>query len=78
MVPWTLFPMADPAPVVPVGPDAQLITAAVVGFALIIVMITWLKVHPFLALTLGALGVAAAAGMAPAQSLTSFANGSRR
>lgn len=75
MVPLTLFPMADPAPIVPVGPDAQLITAAVVGFALIIVMITWLKVHPFLALTLGALGVAAAAGMAPAQSLTSFANG---
>lgn len=75
MVPLTLLKTADPAPIVPVGSDAQLITAALVGFAVIIILITWLKVHPFLALTLGALGVAAGAGMAPAQSLTSFSTG---
>jgi GntP family gluconate:H+ symporter len=75
MVPWTLLPMADPAPIVPVGSDAQLITAAIIGFAVIIVLITWLKVHPFLALTIGALGVGIGAGMATGQALTSFSTG---
>lgn len=75
MVPLTLLKTADPAPIVPVGSDAQLITAALIGFAVIIVLITWLKVHPFLALTIGALGVGIGAGMATGQALTSFSNG---
>lgn len=75
MVPLSLLPMADPAPIVPVGSDAQLITAALVGFTVIIVLITWLKVNPFLALTVGALGVGIGAGMATGQALTSFATG---
>nr|WP_208382397.1 gluconate:H+ symporter [Microbacterium ulmi] len=65
--------MADA--IVPVGSDARLITAALLGFAVIILLITWLKVHPFLALTIGALGVGLGAGMAPAQALTSFTTG---
>lgn len=78
----TLYPLtaaaaaaADPAPVIPVGSDPQLITAALIGFAVIIVLITWLKVHPFLALTIGALGVGIGAGMATEQALLSFSNG---
>lgn len=73
MFPTSLFPMADE--VVPVGSDAQLIVAAVAGFAVIILLITWLRVHPFLALTIGALGVGIAAGMESLQALTSFTAG---
>lgn len=61
--------------VVPVGSDGRLILAAVAGFAVIIALITWLKVHPFLALTIGALGVGLAAGMDAAGALSSFTGG---
>jgi GntP family gluconate:H+ symporter len=57
------------------GGDAQLIIAALAGVAAIIVMITWLKVHPFLALTIGSVGVGIGAGLAPADTITSFGNG---
>ncbi|REJ03900.1 gluconate transporter [Microbacterium bovistercoris] len=63
------------AEIVPVGSDARLIAAALIGFAVIIVLITWLKVHPFLALTIGALGVGLGAGMDTGQALTSFTTG---
>lgn len=60
---------------VPVGSDGQLLIAAIAGFAVIITLITWLKVHPFLALTIGALGVGLAAGMPAAAALGSFTKG---
>ncbi len=69
---------AAPTPVVPITPagsDAQLIIAATVGIAVIIVLITWLKVHPFLALAIGAVGVGAGAGLAPGAAVTSFSTG---
>ncbi|PZF60004.1 gluconate transporter [Curtobacterium sp. MCSS17_008] len=53
----------------------QLITAALLGIVVIIVLITWLKVHPFVALTIGALGVGIGAGLAPDATVTSFGNG---
>ncbi len=59
----------------PSGPVGQLITAAVLGIVVIIALITWLKVHPFIALTIGALGVGIGAGLAPPQAVTSFGNG---
>jgi gluconate:H+ symporter, GntP family len=59
----------------PSGPVAQLIIAAVIGIVVIIALITWLKVHPFIALTIGALGVGIGAGLAPDASVTSFGNG---
>ncbi|WP_449280719.1 GntP family permease, partial [Leucobacter sp.] len=65
--------MADE--IIPVGTDGRLIIAALGGFAVIILLITWLRVHPFLALTIGALGVGLAAGMEAAQALTSFTTG---
>jgi len=59
----------------PSGPIGQLITAALLGIVVIIVLITWLKVHPFVALTIGALGVGIGAGLAPDATVTSFGNG---
>ncbi|WP_434011074.1 GntP family permease [Frondihabitans sucicola] len=38
-------------------------------------MITWLKVHPFLALAIGSIGVGIGAGLSPADTVTSFGNG---
>ena len=53
----------------------RLITAAVLGIAIIIVLITWVKLHPFLSLTIGALATGAIAGMDIAASVTSFSTG---
>ncbi|MDF3308952.1 GntP family permease [Rhodococcus sp. T2V] len=57
------------------GTDAQLITAAVVGVAAIIALITWLKLHPFLALSIGAVGVGIGAGLGATDSVKSFVEG---
>ncbi|OUS93479.1 GntP family permease [Rhodococcus sp. NCIMB 12038] len=57
------------------GTDAQLITAAVVGVAVIIALITWLKLHPFLALSIGAVGVGIGAGLGATDSVKSFVEG---
>jgi len=59
----------------PDRPAGQLITAAVLGIAIIIVLITWVKLHPFLSLTIGALATGAIAGMDIAASVTSFSTG---
>lgn len=66
---------APAVPITPAGSDAQLIIAALVGIAVIVVLITWLKVHPFLALAIGAVGVGAGAGLAPNAAVTSFSTG---
>ncbi|WP_267424812.1 MULTISPECIES: GntP family permease [unclassified Curtobacterium] len=63
-------PTVDPA-----GPVPQLVIAALVGVVVIIALITWLKVHPFIALTIGALGVGIGAGLAPDKAVTSFGTG---
>ena len=39
----------------PTSPGWQLITAALIGFAIIVLLITRFKLHPFLSLTIGAL-----------------------
>lgn len=59
----------------PSGSVPQLIIAAVVGIVVIIALITWLKVHPFIALVIGALGVGIGAGLAPDEAVTSFGDG---
>ncbi|GGL86906.1 GntP family permease [Nakamurella endophytica] len=59
----------------PSGSTAQLIIAAVVGIVVIVVLITWLKLHPFLALALGAVGIGIGAGLPAAGAVTSFGNG---
>ncbi|WP_254787045.1 GntP family permease [Curtobacterium sp. MCBA15_001] len=57
------------------GPVPQLVVAALSGVVVIIVLITWLKIHPFIALTIGALGVGIGAGLAPEKAVTSFGDG---
>ena len=66
--------MAD-APIEPASSEQQLVTAAVIGIAVIIILITWLKVHPFFALMVGAVGVGIGAGLAPADAVLSFTTG---
>ncbi|MFJ4219131.1 GntP family permease [Curtobacterium luteum] len=74
--PTVLAAEGGAAPAVdPSGPVAQLVVAALIGIVVIIALITWLKVHPFIALTIGALGVGIGAGLAPDKAVTSFGNG---
>jgi gluconate:H+ symporter, GntP family len=59
----------------PASGDAQLIVAALLGFAVVILLIAAAKVHPFLSLVFGALVLGVAAGLAPADTITSFSAG---
>lgn len=56
-------------------PAWQLIVAALVGIAVLVVLITKFKLHPFLSLTIGALLVGAIGGMSFKAMLTSYTNG---
>ena len=67
---------ADPAdPIEPASSEPQLIIAALVGVAIIIALITWLKIHPFLALAVGGVGVGIGAGLDSNAAVTSFGAG---
>ncbi|MFT4235506.1 MAG: gluconate:H+ symporter [Microbacterium sp.] len=57
------------------APTGQLIAAALIGIALIIVLISWAKLHPFLSLTIGGVVTGTIAGMAVGDSVTSFTTG---
>ncbi|MEV0670302.1 gluconate:H+ symporter [Mycobacterium sp. NPDC050441] len=59
----------------PVAGGAQLVLAALAGIALIVVLITIVKLHPFLALIFGALTVGMAAGENVSDVLASFSSG---
>ena len=66
------LPAADP---ISQAGNTQLVIACLVGIAVIVVLISWLKMHPFLALILGSAALAAVAWIAPTAALTSFING---
>jgi GntP family gluconate:H+ symporter len=55
--------------------DAQLLTAAIVGILVVVVLIVWAKFHPFLALMLGTATLGAIAAVAPLDIVTSFITG---
>ncbi|MEU8636818.1 gluconate:H+ symporter [Amycolatopsis sp. NPDC048633] len=57
------------------GHDTRLIAATVVAIAVIVVLITKVKLHPFLALVLGSLLLGLAAGMPIADLIKSFSGG---
>jgi gluconate:H+ symporter, GntP family len=59
----------------PPASDGRLIFAALLGMAVIIVLITWLKLHPFISLLIGSLIAGMTAGLAPTAAVTSFSNG---
>jgi GntP family gluconate:H+ symporter len=57
------------------GHDTRLILAAVAGVAVLVVLITQFKVHPFLALMLGSGTLGAVAGMSLSKIIDSFSTG---
>jgi GntP family gluconate:H+ symporter len=71
--PLLLAAAADDA--APAVSDTRLIVAAVVGIAVIVALIVWVKLHPFLALMLGAGVLAVAAGLPYVDAFTSFTAG---
>jgi gluconate:H+ symporter, GntP family len=50
--------------------QARLIVVAIIAFAMIIVLITWLKMNPFLALMIGSVGLGLSAGLAADKTVT--------
>ena len=61
--------------VVPVASDGRLVTAAVLGIVVIVVLITVLDLHPFLSLTIGAVGVGIGAGLGADAAIAAFVEG---
>src|SRR3954453_2684683 len=59
----------------PIAPSAQLVAATLIGIAVIVLLITVLKLHPFLSLTIGSLVVALVAGENLADAIESFTTG---
>lgn len=53
----------------------QLILAALVGIAVVVLLIVWAKFHPFIALILGTAALGAVAQVAPGDVVTSFIDG---
>ncbi|GIF07822.1 GntP family permease [Actinoplanes siamensis] len=53
----------------------QLVAAAVLGIAVVVLLIAWAKWHPFLALILGTAALGLVAGADPAKIVTSFTSG---
>lgn len=53
----------------------QLVLAALLGIAVIVLLIVWLKVHPFLSLMFGSLALAVAAGIPYTSAFDSFTSG---
>jgi GntP family gluconate:H+ symporter len=76
MLPNSLVaPLADTELVEPVADGWQLVLAALVGIGLIVGLITWAKIHPFLALIIGGLAVGIVAGVDVADVIVSFSIG---
>jgi GntP family gluconate:H+ symporter len=68
-------PLAATELVEPVADGWQLVLAALVGIGLIVGLITWAKIHPFLALIIGGLAVGIVAGVDVADVIVSFSTG---
>ncbi|GAA4977325.1 GntP family permease [Actinoplanes utahensis] len=66
--------LAAEAPITDAG-TAQLVLAAVLGIAAVVLLIAWAKWHPFLALITGAGVLGLAAGAAPGKTIDSFIDG---
>nr|WP_245599526.1 gluconate:H+ symporter [Nakamurella lactea] len=57
------------------GMDTRLIIVAVISIAVIVLLIAWLKMHPFLALILGSAVLSIAGGVSAADSVVNFEKG---
>ncbi|WP_328339772.1 GntT/GntP/DsdX family permease [Micromonospora sp. NBC_00421] len=67
--------LAAPAEPATSAGDAQLVVAALLGIAAVVLLIAWGKVHPFLSLILGAAVLGVVAAMAPDKMISSFSAG---
>ncbi|SCG40301.1 GntP family permease [Micromonospora inositola] len=67
--------LAAPAEPLTNAGNTQLIIAALLGIAAVVLLIAWGKVHPFLSLILGAAVLGVIAGVAPDKIVTSFSGG---
>ncbi|MBY8872299.1 GntP family permease [Micromonospora sp. PLK6-60] len=67
--------LAAPAEPLTNAGGTQLVIAALLGIAAVVLLIAWGKVHPFLALILGAAVLGVVAGVAPDKIVTSFSGG---
>jgi GntP family gluconate:H+ symporter len=65
---------AGPPPLSDAG-DTQLLLAALLAIAAVVVLIVWAKFHPFIALILGTAVLAAVAFVPPLDALTAFVDG---
>jgi gluconate:H+ symporter, GntP family len=70
----TLHILAAEQPLSDAG-SGQLIIAALLGIAAVVVLIVWAKFHPFIALILGTAVIAAVAAVPPLDAVTSFTEG---
>ncbi|MEU6036473.1 gluconate:H+ symporter [Actinomadura sp. NPDC047616] len=70
-----LTALALAPPEEPIAGGGRLVLAALAGILLIVTLITWLKVHPFLSLTLGSLLVGGIAGLPMADAVSGFGEG---
>ena len=68
------IPLADAETLTDAG-RGQLLTAALIGIAVVVLLISWAKFHPFLALILGAAAMGLSAGVSPNDVVTSFTAG---
>ncbi|WP_130840500.1 GntP family permease [Corynebacterium neomassiliense] len=67
--------LAAETEVVTSASDSRLVMSAVIGIALIIVLIVWAKIHPFLSLMLGSAALAVVAGIPLVETFSSFSSG---
>ena len=70
-----LLPFVEDPPKLTDAGNAQIVLAAVLGIAAVVVLIVWVKMHPFLALMLGTAVMGLVAGVAPLDIITSFTTG---
>ncbi len=70
-----LLPFVEDPPKLTDAGNAQIVLAAVLGIAAVVVLIVWVKMHPFLALMLGTAVMGIVAGVAPLDIITSFTTG---
>ncbi len=69
------IPLAESSPPLSDAGSGQLIAAALLGIATVIVLIVWAKFHPFIALILGTAVLGAVAVVAPLDVVNSFTTG---
>jgi len=67
VAPASLLLAQSQAPPAPAAGGAQLVLAAVLGIAAVVLLISWLQVHPFLALIAGSAVVGLVGGLGAAK-----------